>query len=84
MTIEPIWVIKGYPIDPAQPMWPCTVHDIDSRRVRYQMVPRDALMPILDRGGMATYAAIWWPDRGERGEWQLVDILPDTAREVAA
>jgi hypothetical protein len=76
-------VIKGHADDPSAPHLPVTVHDIESRRLRYQTAPRDALAPILNMGGMAKYSAIWRPEEGTNGLWQLVDILPDDAREVA-
>lgn len=74
---EVVWAIKGQPVDPAQPMWPVTIHDLRSRRLRYQAAPREVLAPLFDMGGMAKYSAIWLSHEGSNGRWQLIDVLPD-------
>jgi hypothetical protein len=81
--IEPVWVIRGVPLDPAQESWPVVVHDLHSRRLRYQYAPRDIALALDEWNGMSKMTARWCPQVGDRGEWQLIDFLPDTATEAA-
>lgn len=75
--IEIVWVHRGKPIDPDVPMWPATVHDLRSRRCRYQVVNKHLLFPLMETGGMAKFSAVWCPNAGTNGRWQLIDVLPD-------
>jgi len=81
--LETVWAIRGQPADPSQDEWPCTVHDLRSRRVRYQNVPRYIALALGEFNGMAKMSARWCPNVGDRGEWQLIDLLPDNATEAA-
>lgn len=74
--IEVVWVHRGEPADPAEPMWPATVHDLRSYRLRYQHANKHLLM-LIPRNGMAKFSAVWCPQAENNGRWQLVDILPD-------
>ena len=80
---ELTWVLLGHPRDPAQETWPATVMDVDSRRVRYQRIPKSHALEVSLMGGMAKWSAHWHPEVGDKGEWSLVVMVPDTAREVA-
>jgi hypothetical protein len=81
--LEPVWVIRGQPADPSQDEWPVVAHDLQSRRLRYQMAPRYIALALGELSGMSKMSARWCPNDGKNGRWQLVDILPDNAREVA-
>ena len=80
---ECVWVIRGVPMDPAQEQWPVVVHDLRSYRLRYQFAPRTIALALSESNGMAKMSARWCPNVGDRGEWQLLDILPDSATEAA-
>lgn len=80
---ELAWVILGTPADPSQEMWPATVHDRESRRLRYQMIPKGQALEISLMGGMAKWRARWCPQVGDRGEWALIEMVEDTATEAA-
>jgi hypothetical protein len=77
---EVVWAIRGKSVDPSAPMQPVTVHDLRSRRCRYQTAPRDLLTPLMELGGMAKFSALWMSHEGENGRWQLIDVLPDNVR----
>lgn len=81
--IEIVRVIRGVPVDPGTPLWPATIFDLRSRRLRYQMVEKFHLLPLDQCGLSAKFSAIWCPNAGTNGRWQLIDMLPDAAREVA-
>ena len=74
---EIIWAIRGEPFDPSQEIWPVTCHDLHSKRLRYQFAPRYIALALGEFNGMSKMSAIWHPNVGDRGEWQLFDLLPD-------
>jgi hypothetical protein len=75
--IEIVRVIKGIPVDQANPMWPATIFDLRSRRLRYQMVDKHHLFPLETCGDSAKFTAIWCSSAGTNGRWQLIDVLPE-------
>ena len=81
--LQVVWAIRGEPMDPSQDEWPCTVHDLRSRRLRYQTCPRYIALALGEFNGMAKMSARWCPNVGDKGEWALLDILPDSATEAA-
>ncbi len=83
MKAEITWVMLGKPLDPLQETWPATVMDLESRRLRYQRITKSQALETSLMGGMAKWSARWCPQVGDKGEWSLIDMLPDTAREVA-
>ncbi len=83
MKAEITWVMLGKPLDPSQETWPATVMDLESRRLRYQRITKSQALETSLMGGMAKWSARWCPQVGDKGEWSLIDMLPDTAREVA-
>lgn len=83
MNAEITWVMLGKPLDPAQETWPATVMDVHSRRLRYQRITKSQALETSLMGGMAKWSARWCPQVCDKGEWSLIDMLPDTAREVA-
>ena len=80
---EVVWVLRGKPVDPNLPMWPATIFDLRSRRLRFQMVNKHLLFPLMETGGTAKFSAIWCSSAGANGRWQLIDVVPDHVREVA-
>jgi hypothetical protein len=78
MTSEIIWCIRGEPFDPSQENWPVVAHDLHSKRLRYQFAPRYIALALGEFGGMSKMSARWCPNVGDRGEWQLFDLLPDS------
>jgi hypothetical protein len=72
-----VWVIRGQPVDPSQDKWPVVVHDLHSKNLRCQYAPRDIALALGEFSGMSKMTARWCPNVGERGEWQLLDFLPD-------
>jgi hypothetical protein len=74
--------LKGKPVDPDAPMWPATIFDLRSRRLRYQMVNKHLLFS-LETNGTAKFSAVWCSSAGTNGRWQLIDMVPDHVREVA-
>ena len=81
--IELVWVAVGKPKDPDQALIPITVHDLDSRRVRYTHAPKDQLAVMLGRT-LGKWTAIWLQRSPiDRGEWRLLDLVSDETREVA-
>ena len=81
--LETVWVIRGEPTDPSADEWPVTAHDLHSKRLRYQKAPRYVALALGEFGGMSKMSARWCPNVGDRGEWLLLDLLPDTAQEGA-
>ena len=80
---EITWVLLGWPLDPYQDEWPATVFDLHSRRVRYQRITKSQALETSLMGGTAKWSARWCPQVGDKGEWSLIDMVPDTATEVA-
>jgi hypothetical protein len=80
---EIVWTIRGEPFDPQQDSWPVVVHDLHSRRVRYQHAPRYIGLALGEFNGMSKMLARWCPNVGDRGEWQLIDVLPDNVTVIA-
>lgn len=80
---EIVWAIRGQPFDPSQDHWPVVVHDMQSRRLRYQFAPRYIALALGEFNGMSKMRARWCPNIGSSGEWQLIDLLPDSATEAA-
>jgi hypothetical protein len=80
--IEVVYAIRGEPFDPSQEQWPCTVHDLRSRRLRYQYVPRYIALALGEFNGLSKMSARWCPNVGDRGEWQLFDLLPDNVTVI--
>lgn len=80
---ETVWVVKGYPAEETADKIPVTVFDVGAcRRVRYQYAPRDQLAVMLGRD-TAKWRAIWvQPHPKDRGEWRLLDIVPDKKEVV--
>jgi len=74
---EIVWAIRGEPFDPSQENWPVTVHDLASKRLRFQFAPRYIALALGEFGGMSKMTGRWCPNVGDRGEWQLFDLLPD-------
>ena len=83
MNKELAWVILGEPADPSQDLWPATVMDCDSRRLRYQHIPKSQALEVSLMGGMAKWTARWCPQVGDRGQWALLEMVPDNATEAA-
>ena len=75
--IEIVRVIKGIPEDQGNPLWPATIFDLRSRRLRYQMVEKFHLLPLEACGGSSKFSAIWCSHAGTSGRWQLIDVLPE-------
>ena len=73
--IETVRVIRGVPVDPETPLWPATIFDLRSRRLRYQVVEKHYLEPLTALGDSAKFRAIWCPNAGKRGRWQLVEQI---------
>lgn len=72
-SVERVRVIVGYPETPDARMVPVTVHDMDSRRLRYQHAPRGQLA-VMNGDQMGEWSAIWIE---RRREWALIDYLGD-------
>jgi hypothetical protein len=77
---EVVWVIRGFPKDASAAHYPVTVHDLRSRRCRYQFAPFEVLAPLWERNGMAKFSAVWQSHEGHNGRWQLIGVLPDNVR----
>ena len=71
---EHVWAIRGQPVSPSDEQWPIVVHDIHSKRLRYQHAPRYIALALGEFNGMARMTARWLPNENR---WQLLDILPD-------
>ena len=78
---ERVRIIVGTPKEPDQKQVPVTVHDMDSRRLRYQFAPRDQLA-VMNGDPLGEWTAIW---SESRREWTLVEYLGDmrSKREAA-
>ena len=74
---EIVWVIRGFPENGDAAHYPVTVHDLRSRRVRYQFAPMSVIAPIWQSNGMAKFSAIWKSHEGTNGRWELIDVLPE-------
>lgn len=75
---ELTWVILGHPLDPSKETWPATVMDVNSRRLRYQRIPKGQALETNLMGGMAKWSAHYIDN-----EWRLIEMVPDTATEAA-
>ncbi len=73
--IETVRVIRGVPVDPETPLWPATIFDLRSRRLRYQMVEKRYLEPLQVCRDSAKFRAVWCPNAGPNGRWQLVEQI---------
>jgi hypothetical protein len=73
--VETVRVICGRPVDPELPMWPATVLDLQSRRLRYQVVARHLLEPLKACGDSALFKAVFCPHAGTNGRWQLIEQI---------
>lgn len=81
--IELVWVAVGHPDDPNQLLIPITIHDTQSRRIRYTYAHRDQLAVMLGRS-LGKWTALWIQTTpADRGEWRLLDLVNDETREVA-
>lgn len=79
-SAERVRVIVGHPEDPASRMIPVTVHDLDSRRLKYQHAPRDQLA-VMNGDDLGEWTAYW---SETRQQWTLVDYIGDMrAKRVA-
>lgn len=78
---ERVRIIVGHPKEPDQKQIPVTVHDLESRRLRYQFAPRDQLA-VMNGDSLGEWTAIW---SESRREWTLVEYLGDmrSKREAA-
>jgi hypothetical protein len=73
MKPERVKLIVGTPKEPDSEFVPCTIHDRDSRRLKYQRIPRDQLA-VMHGETMGEWMAIWLPT-AER--WSLIDYVSD-------
>jgi hypothetical protein len=73
MKAERVKLIVGHPKEPDSDFIPCTIHDQDSRRLKYQFVPKDQLA-VMHGDKMGEWMAIWLPT-AER--WSLIDYVSD-------
>jgi len=74
---EIVWVIRGIPANSDAANYPVTVHDLRSRRVRYQHAPMSVIAPLWQHRGMAKFSAVWKSHEGTNGRWELIDVLPE-------
>lgn len=75
--VECVWVIRGIPKDASAAHYPVTVHDLRSRRLRYQFAPFEVLAPLWEQNGIAKFRAVWKSHEGTNGRWDLIDVLPN-------
>jgi hypothetical protein len=75
---ERVRVIVGWP-DPDEPrMVPVTIHDMESRRCKFQRVPRDQLA-VMNGDKMGEWMAIWLPTAEQ---WTLIDFVGDMRKAL--
>lgn len=78
MQIEKVRVIVGIPADETPDQVPVTIHDPDSRRLKYQRAHRDQLA-VMNGDSMGEWTAIWLPTTEQ---WRLVDYLGDFRNKI--
>ena len=77
---ERVRVIVGHPENPDAKMVPATIHDLDSRRCKFQHVPRGQLA-VMNGDQMGEWSAIWME---RRQEWALIEFLGDMRSKKGA
>ena len=70
---ERVRVQVGIPATPEQKQIPVVVHDMQSRRCKYQHAPRDQLAA-MNGDKLGEWSAIW---SESRQTWTLVEYLGD-------
>lgn len=78
LKAERVRVIVGYPQEPDQRTMPITIHDMQSRRCRFQSVHRDQL-EIMNGDKLGEWMAIWLPTAEQ---WTLIDYLGDMRKAL--
>ena len=75
---ERVRLLVGFPDTPDQDMIPVTIMDRDSRRLKYQHVPRDQLA-CMEGDAMGEWMAVWLPTAEK---WSLVDYVSDMRKAL--
>jgi len=78
LKAERVRVIVGHPKEPDQRMVPVTIHDLESRRCKFQRVPRDQLA-VMNGDKLGEWMAIWLPTAEQ---WTLIDFVGDMRKAL--
>jgi hypothetical protein len=78
LKAERVRLIVGHPHDPDAKMVPVTIHDMESRRLKYQKVNRDQLA-VMAGDKMGEWMAIYLPTAEQ---WTLVDYVSDMRKAL--
>jgi hypothetical protein len=78
LKAERVRVIVGHPKEPGQRMVPVTIHDMESRRCRFQSVSRDQL-EVMEGDTMGEWMAIFLPTADR---WSLVDYVSNMRKAL--
>lgn len=75
---ERVRLLVGFPETPDADMMPVTIMDRDSRRLKYQHVPRDQLA-VMNGDCMGEWMAIYLPTAEK---WSLIDFVGDMRKAL--
>jgi hypothetical protein len=78
LKAERVRVIVGTPKEPEQRMVPVTIHDMESRRCKFQSVPRDQLA-VMNGDKLGEWMAIYLPTAEQ---WTLIDYVSDMRKAL--
>jgi hypothetical protein len=78
LKAERVRVIVGWAQEPDSRMVPVVVHDMESRRLKYQHAYRDELA-VMNGDPMGEWMAYWLPT-AER--WALIDYVSDMRKAL--
>jgi hypothetical protein len=78
LKAERVRVMVGFPETTDARVIPVTIMDMESRRVKYQHVPRDAI-EVMEGDKMGEWMAIYLPTAEQ---WTLVDYVSDMRKAL--